>query len=74
MHLQAYKGSFAPLKTEGEFSVFMRRFWRLEVNFVFRVSGASGVEFGNRKRHWKAGLESNLMTEVRIACVQVQFD
>lgn len=38
-------------------------------NFVFSVTGASGVGIGNRDRRWKANLERFLVTMTRSACV-----
>jgi len=41
-------------------------------SFVFNVTGASGVGFGNCKKSWKAGLEGYLKTVIRSACMHIQ--
>lgn len=72
MYLPAYNRHFCSWKKkDGVVLSFHVQVLEVRGDFVFSVSGASRVGFGNRKRRWKAGSESYLMTEVGIACVQV---
>lgn len=70
MYLQGYKILFCTLKWTLVVLGFCMHVLEVIVDFVFSVTGASGVGIGNCDG-WKVGSESCPLTMTRISCVHI---